>query len=187
MEPTKASTSPSGSLNDHGNNAAVPTPHDASSQGSTKVPLTGRNWNDNEPIDDEKAALEKEAMVNEEHHQAPVVDDEKTNGFHVPAEAFAPSADKDSATSQDNSRMSKDVVLNEKKTAEETTTSVVEPPVTVDNDAANYPSGTALTLLTIGLCLATFVVALDNTIIGKPRSTYCYRTVAKTHFSDRNP
>ena len=38
---------------------------------------------------------------------------------------------------------------------------------TVDeqNDDSKYPSGTVLALLTFGLCMATFVVALDNTII----------------------
>lgn len=34
-------------------------------------------------------------------------------------------------------------------------------------DESKYPGGAALTILTIGLCLATFVVALDNTIIGQ--------------------
>lgn len=34
-------------------------------------------------------------------------------------------------------------------------------------DESKYPGGVALTLLTFGLCLALFVVALDNTIIGK--------------------
>ena len=38
---------------------------------------------------------------------------------------------------------------------------------TVDeqNDDSKYPGGTVLALLTFGLCMATFVVALDNTII----------------------
>ncbi|KAL9109715.1 MAG: hypothetical protein Q9187_008126 [Circinaria calcarea] len=34
-------------------------------------------------------------------------------------------------------------------------------------DESKYPGGVALTLLTLGLCLSCFVVALDNTIIGK--------------------
>lgn len=34
-------------------------------------------------------------------------------------------------------------------------------------DESKYPRGIALALLTFGLCLALFVVALDNTIIGK--------------------
>ena len=33
------------------------------------------------------------------------------------------------------------------------------------DDDTKYPSGTALAILTFGLCMATFVVALDNTII----------------------
>lgn len=33
-------------------------------------------------------------------------------------------------------------------------------------DDSEYPSGFPLVILTIGLCLALFVVALDNTIIG---------------------
>jgi hypothetical protein len=34
-----------------------------------------------------------------------------------------------------------------------------------EDDEPNYPKGGPLTILTFGLCLATFVVALDNTII----------------------
>ena len=34
-------------------------------------------------------------------------------------------------------------------------------------DETIYPGGAALSLLTFGLCMATFVIALDNTIIGK--------------------
>ena len=34
-------------------------------------------------------------------------------------------------------------------------------------DEIIYPGGAALSILTFGLCMATFVVALDNTIIGK--------------------
>lgn len=33
-------------------------------------------------------------------------------------------------------------------------------------DESVYPGGAALAILTFGLCMATFVVALDNTIIG---------------------
>jgi hypothetical protein len=36
-----------------------------------------------------------------------------------------------------------------------------------DEDKIVYPNGVQLTLLTVGLCLATFTVALDNTIIGE--------------------
>ena len=35
-------------------------------------------------------------------------------------------------------------------------------------DESVYPGGAALAILTFGLCMATFVVALDNTIIGIP-------------------
>ena len=38
-------------------------------------------------------------------------------------------------------------------------------------DDREYPNGFALGILTFGLCLATFVIALDNTIIG---TTYGY-------------
>ena len=34
-------------------------------------------------------------------------------------------------------------------------------------DETKYPGGFALAILTFGLCMATFVVALDNTIIGE--------------------
>lgn len=34
-------------------------------------------------------------------------------------------------------------------------------------DESKYPGGVALTIITIGLMLAAFVVALDNTIIGE--------------------
>ena len=36
-----------------------------------------------------------------------------------------------------------------------------------DADESKYPKALPLWLLTLGLCLSTFVVALDNTIIGK--------------------
>lgn len=35
------------------------------------------------------------------------------------------------------------------------------------DDESKYPGGFALGILTFGLCMATFVVALDNTIIGE--------------------
>lgn len=43
----------------------------------------------------------------------------------------------------------------------------------VDEDDSKYPKGGTLAILTFGLCLATFVVALDNTIIATaiPRIT----------------
>ena len=36
-----------------------------------------------------------------------------------------------------------------------------------EEDESKYPGGWALAILTFGLCMATFVVALDNTIIGE--------------------
>ena len=35
-----------------------------------------------------------------------------------------------------------------------------------EDDETNYPKGLPLAILTFGLCMVTFVVALDNTIIG---------------------
>jgi len=40
-------------------------------------------------------------------------------------------------------------------------------PDTEAEDESKYPGGFALGILTFGLCMATFVVALDNTIIGE--------------------
>ena len=54
-------------------------------------------------------------------------------------------------------------IVNEK----EATTETLEEQVEEKEDESKYPSGVALTLLTLGLCMSTFVVALDNTIIGK--------------------
>ena len=55
----------------------------------------------------------------------------------------------------------------EKKTQDETEESPA------DDDESQYMSGSKLVLLSIGLCLATFVIALDNTIIATaiPRIT----------------
>ena len=53
--------------------------------------------------------------------------------------------------------------VNEK----EATTEMIEEEEQEKEDESKYPSGVALTLLTLGLCMSTFVVALDNTIIGK--------------------
>ncbi|MCJ1308057.1 hypothetical protein MMC25_001707 [Agyrium rufum] len=49
----------------------------------------------------------------------------------------------------------------------------------IQEDEIKYPSGPALTLLTVGLCLATFVVALDNTIIATaiPRITTVFNSL----------
>ena len=182
MEHTKPSASPARSLNDHTES------HDASSQDSTKVPPTGRNSNENGNflMDDEKAGLQEEDVMDRGHERTPAVDDEKANGHHSPPEESAPSADKELPLSRDQSRTSKELA-QEKKEAGETTTAVVEPPVEVDESATSYPSGTALTLLTVGLCLATFVVALDNTIIGKKNSlTEAVATKADTCSSNGN-
>jgi hypothetical protein len=37
-----------------------------------------------------------------------------------------------------------------------------------EDDESKYPKALPLAILTFGLCMSTFVVALDNTIIGKP-------------------
>ena len=185
MEPNKASASPAHSLNGHADMAAGLTPYDASSQGSTKVPPTGRNSQDNShsPIDDEKAVLQSEDTTGREFQHSPVVDDEKANDHHTPPEELAPVADKELATSKDHSRSSKEL---DQKEAEETTTPVLEPPVTIDENAAHYPSGAALVLLSVGLCLATFVVALDNTIIGEHLSPRRVGTKSNTRASNGN-
>ena len=54
-------------------------------------------------------------------------------------------------------------VVNEK----EATVDTVEEEGQEKEDETKYPGGVALALLTLGLCMSTFVVALDNTIIGK--------------------
>ena len=54
-------------------------------------------------------------------------------------------------------------VVNEKEATIET----VEEDGQEKEDETKYPSGVALALLTLGLCMSTFVVALDNTIIGE--------------------
>ena len=41
-------------------------------------------------------------------------------------------------------------------------------------DETKYPGGVALSILTFGLCMATFVVALDNTIIGRYLMSLCF-------------
>ena len=58
--------------------------------------------------------------------------------------------------------------LAEKKESEEVRDTVDE-----QNDDSKYPGGGKLAILTFGLCMATFVVALDNTIIATaiPRIT----------------
>jgi hypothetical protein len=52
-------------------------------------------------------------------------------------------------------------------------------------DESKYPSGFPLAILTFGLCVSLFVVALDNTIIGKP--TESPPIVEADHFSYGNP
>ena len=48
-------------------------------------------------------------------------------------------------------------------------------------DVTKYPGGFALGILTFGLCMATFVVALDNTIIGELYKQ-CRSEIASNHF-----
>lgn len=54
------------------------------------------------------------------------------------------------------------------------------PQTTGTDDQIVYPGGTQLALLTLGLCLATFVVALDNTVSDLARS---YRASAQMNVS----
>ena len=46
-----------------------------------------------------------------------------------------------------------------------------------EQDDREYPGGFTLATLTFGLCLATFVIALDNTIIGMPSAFEADATV----------
>jgi len=51
------------------------------------------------------------------------------------------------------------------KTAEERGNDAADDPVDEQNDESKYPGGAKLAVLAFGLCMAIFVVALDNTII----------------------
>lgn len=51
------------------------------------------------------------------------------------------------------------------KAAEERENDGADDPVDEQNDDSKYPGGAKLAILTFGLCMAIFVVALDNTII----------------------
>jgi hypothetical protein len=65
-------------------------------------------------------------------------------------------------TAQENGSTGiRSVALNDGKNAGATTGSGEE------DDEIIYPGGFQLGILTFGLCMATFVIALDNTIIGK--------------------
>ena len=58
-----------------------------------------------------------------------------------------------------------DAAQTEGLTVEKKDSNDAEDTVDEQNDDSKYPGGATLVLLTFGLCLATFIIALDNTII----------------------
>ncbi|KAL8787632.1 MAG: hypothetical protein Q9195_007678 [Heterodermia aff. obscurata] len=92
-----------------------------------------------------------------------------STGSHEPSAASTQSTElKENAIEQDDSK--EDIAAPGEKTGNEDTVKEKEGETadnTVDdqNDESKYPGGGTLALLTFGLCMATFVVALDNTII----------------------
>ena len=105
------------------------------------------------------------------HLEKPAVDD-KNEGTVSPAGgvtgAVAPLT-----TEKDEKDETSDETITEVKRTNSTATDDSDAGEPGGEDLTKYPKGAALVLLTFGLCLATFVVALDNTIIATaiPRIT----------------
>ena len=105
------------------------------------------------------------------HLEKPAVDD-KNEGTVLPAGgvtgAVAPLT-----TEKDEKDETSDETIAEVQRTNSTATDDSDAGARDGEDLTKYPKGGALVLLTFGLCLATFVVALDNTIIATaiPRIT----------------
>lgn len=105
-------------------------------------------------------------------------DDTTVDDSRPEAEKELPSNEdeaKDSQTEQNASGATKTEDTTKAEGEKGDTTTAIKDTATSDNadDTSKYPGGTKLALLTFGLAMATFVIALDNTIIATaiPRIT----------------
>lgn len=110
----------------------------------------------NEPSSDATDSASEEKKV--EHNQSQTLKSDEIGPQQETRDANGTSAEKTETT-------------NEGDGAENT--------VDEQNDDSQYPSGAKLAVLTFGLCMATFVVALDNTIIATaiPRITTVFNSL----------
>ena len=137
----------------HSETNNIGTHHTCKTQSDSSTPER-KDGGDNAPnavIADEKTSGEDVETINSESAEA-----EKQAGSGAQDATVAASNEKDTETT--------DVKEDAKKT--ETSDSNAD-------DESKYPGGTKLALLTFGLAMATFVIALDNTIIATaiPRIT----------------
>lgn len=132
----------------------------------------------------------------EEHHPSPpprvtdLTGDDKVIGPNAPVAVLQPGHSTHSAASDEPSTATQSTDIKEHNEKEEEVAASeknienagpaaekesedIRDTVDEQNDDSKYPGGGALAILTFGLCMATFVVALDNTIIATaiPRIT----------------
>ncbi|EPS44955.1 hypothetical protein H072_993 [Dactylellina haptotyla CBS 200.50] len=116
----------------------------------------------------------------------PIDNKDEKHKLEVPTERTAPES---SAGSEETAVQEKLAEVQEEAEigGNATNDSKDETPVTtedkpageVEDDESKYPGGVALVILTIGLCLSTFVIALDNSIIATaiPRITTEFNSI----------
>jgi hypothetical protein len=105
----------------------------------------------------------------------PTAEDEKSSprtSAERPATAAQAIQPADQTTSAQEKEAGTDLVPTASRATE--ASSVGEPG---EDDESKYPTALPLAILTFGLCLSTFVVALDNTIIGMPKRFNCYSAI----------
>ena len=119
-----------------------------------------------EPDEAARPVTEKPAI--EDKNEGTVLADDRVTGAVAPVTA---PTDEKAATSEETT-----AELN--RTAS-TATEDSDAGAPGEDDETKYPKGGPLTILTFGLCLATFVVALDNTIIATaiPRITTVFNSL----------
>ncbi|KAK6528306.1 hypothetical protein TWF281_009550 [Arthrobotrys megalospora] len=100
-------------------------------------------------------------------------------GLSVPAERAAPGSSADSEKTAVREEQEETTVEKRGEETPITTEEKTGESTEEDDDESKYPGGLTLAVLTIGLCLSTFVIALDNSIIATaiPRITTQFNSI----------
>ncbi|RVD82330.1 uncharacterized protein DFL_006758 [Arthrobotrys flagrans] len=98
------------------------------------------------------------------------LDSKDESGLNVPAERAAPASRTDSEKTEAIEKRGDETPITTDEKAGDSTE---------EDDESKYPGGLTLAILTLGLCLSTFVIALDNSIIATaiPRITTQFNSI----------
>ncbi|KAF3084453.1 hypothetical protein TWF569_006971 [Orbilia oligospora] len=107
------------------------------------------------------------------------LDSKDESGLSVPAERAAPASRADSEKTAVREEQEEAVEKREDETPITTDEKATDSTKGDLDDESKYPGGATLAVLTIGLCLSTFVIALDNSIIATaiPRITSQFNSI----------